>query len=46
VDTLLDIGEGRTLSDEAKVLGRFALAWQRITRRGLVQHPEIALATQ
>jgi len=45
-DTLLDIGEGRTLSDEAKALGRFALAWQRATRRGLVRHHEIALAAQ
>jgi len=37
LDIHLDIGEGRTISAEAKALGRFALAWQRAIRRGVVR---------
>ncbi len=36
-DTPFDIGEGRTTHEEAKVLGQFALAWQRAIRRRLVR---------
>jgi len=45
-DNPLDIGEGQTIDDEKKILGKFALAWRRVIDHGPVQDSGSALVAQ